>query len=203
MRERSLETTPAITLATTPILNIRKRRYTSILVYSTHPVPRVAPREFWTERIRQILLFKCNPQDFYKPFLKLNLGSSLVLCNNKTKTGVIRIFVVAFKRNKPNKGYYFPKIQHPNFVNICKRHLFEDKVFIFTKYIRFSIDDLLYNLVYLTKPEIAYIISQVSRNHPFLTPTFVNIASHSQHIVYLVEETRLLTHISREYPRVF
>jgi serine/threonine protein kinase len=59
--------------------------------------------------------------------------------------------------------YCFPKIKHPNFVNICERYLFEGKIFVFTKYIRFSIEDLLFHSIYPTEREIAYIISQVGR----------------------------------------
>jgi hypothetical protein len=57
------------------------------------------------------------------------------------------------------EGYYFPEIQHPNFVNICERYLFEDKIIIFIKYIGFSIEDLLFHSIYLIEQEIAYIIS--------------------------------------------
>jgi hypothetical protein len=57
------------------------------------------------------------------------------------------------------EGYCFPKIQYLNFVNICERYLFEDKIFVFTKYIGFSIEDLLFHSIYLIECEIAYIIS--------------------------------------------
>jgi hypothetical protein len=84
------------------------------------------------------------------------------------------------------EGYYFPKIQYLNFVNICKRYLFKNKIFIFTKYIGFLIEDLLFHLFYLIEQEIAYIISQVSRTLPFPNPTFINIAGLGWHTIYLV-----------------
>ena len=82
--------------------------------------------------------------------------------------------------------YYFPEIRHPNFVNICERYLFEDEIFIFTEYIGFSIEDLLFHSIYLIEREIACIISQVSRILPFLRPTFINITGLGWHIIHLV-----------------
>jgi hypothetical protein len=59
---------------------------------------------------------------------------------------------------KCNKVYYFSKIQYLNFVNIYKYYLFKKEIFIFTKYIGFLIEDLLFYLVYLIELEIVYII---------------------------------------------
>jgi hypothetical protein len=82
--------------------------------------------------------------------------------------------------------YYFPEIQHPKFVDIHECYLFEDKTFIFTEYVGFSIEDLLFHSIYPTEREIAYIISQVSRISPFPRPTFVNTAGLDWHTIYLV-----------------
>ena len=133
--------------------------------------------------MRQVPSFRCNPWDFYEPFLKLGSGGLLVLCNNRTDTRVIRTFGVA---SECDEVYCFPEIQHPNFVNIYECYLFEDEIFIFTEYVGFSIENLLFHSVYPTKPEIAYIISRVSRISPFPTPTFVDIAGPGWHTVHLV-----------------
>jgi hypothetical protein len=120
MSERTLETAPADTLATPPTPTMRKRRCTSISLYPTHPAPRVARKEFWTARMREIPSFRCNPWDFYEPFLKLGSGLSLVLCNNGTGIRAMRTFGVV---SHDEEVYCFPEIQHPNFVNIYERYL--------------------------------------------------------------------------------
>jgi hypothetical protein len=109
--------------------------------------------------MREIPSFRCNPWGFYEPFLRLGSGPSLVLYNNGTGIRAIRTFSVI---SYDEEGYYFPKIQHSNFVNICERYLFKDKIFVFTEYIGFSIEDLLFYSIYLIEREIAYIISEVS-----------------------------------------
>jgi hypothetical protein len=82
--------------------------------------------------------------------------------------------------------YCFPEIQYPNFVNIYERYLLEDKIFAFTEYVGFSIEDLLFHSIYPTEREIAYIISQVSRTSPFPNPTLIDIAGLGWHSVHLV-----------------
>jgi hypothetical protein len=183
MKERSLNTAPADTPATTPTPTIRKRRYSSISLCPTLPTPRVTRKEFWTARMREIPSFRCNPWDFYEPFLKLGSGSSVVLCNNGAEIRAMRTFGVA---SHDEEVYCFPEIQHPNFVNICERYLFEGKIFAFTEYIGFSIEDLLFHSIYPIEREIAYIISQVSRTSPFPRPTFVNITGLGWHTIHLV-----------------
>jgi hypothetical protein len=106
MRERTLETA-ADTPATPPTPAMRKRRCIPASLCPTHPAPRVAGKEFWAARMREILSFECNPWDFYEPFLKLGLGPSLVLCNNGTGIRVIRTFSVA---SKCDEVYCFPEI---------------------------------------------------------------------------------------------
>jgi hypothetical protein len=158
MRE-ILETAPANTpvILVTPLtLTVRKRCYTLISLCLTHPAPRVARKEFWTARIREIPLFRYNPWDFYKPFLKLGLGLSLVLCNNGTGIRVMRTFGII---SEYDRVYCFPEIQYPNFVNIYKYYLFKNKIFVFTEYIGFSIEELLFYLIYLIEREIVYIIN--------------------------------------------
>jgi hypothetical protein len=71
--------------------------------------------------------------------------------------------------------YCLPEIQHPNFVNLCERYLFEDEIFAWTEYVGFSIEDLLFHSIYPAEREIAYIIRQVSRISLFPRSTFVNI----------------------------
>jgi hypothetical protein len=154
--KRTLETAPADTLATPPTPTMRKRRCALISLYLMHPAPRVTRKEFWTAGMREIPSFRCNPWDFYKPFLKLGSGLLLVLCNNRTEIQAIRTFGVI---SHDEEVYCFPEIQHLNFVNIYERYLFEDEIFAFTKYIGFSIEDLLFHLIYPTEREIAYIIS--------------------------------------------
>jgi hypothetical protein len=109
--------------------------------------------------MREIPSFRCNPWDFYEPFLKLGSGLSLVLCNHRTEIRAMRTFGVV---SHDEQVYCFPKIKHPNFVNICERYLFEGEIFVFTKYIRFSIEDLLFHSIYPTEREIAY--SQTASN---------------------------------------
>lgn len=93
--------------------------------------------------------------------------------------------------------YCFPEIQHPNFVNIHECYLFEDEIFIFTEYIGFSIEDLLFHSIYPTEREIAYIITQVSRILPLPYPTFVDITGPGWHSVHRVLETRSPAYINR------
>ena len=63
----------------------------------------------------------------------------------------------------PDREFYcLLEIQHSNFVNLCERYLFEDKIFVFTEYVGFSIEDLLFHSICSTEREIAYIVSQVS-----------------------------------------
>jgi hypothetical protein len=106
MRERTLETA-ADTPATPPTPTMRKRRCTPTSLCPTYPAPRVARKEFWTARMREILSFECNLWDFYEPFLKLGLGPLLVLCNNRIRIRVIRTFSII---SKYDKVYYFPEI---------------------------------------------------------------------------------------------
>jgi hypothetical protein len=185
MRE-ILETAPANTPAspvTPPTPTVRKRRCTLTSLCPTHPAPRVARKKFWTARMREIPSFRCNPWDFYEPFLKLGSGLLLVLCNSGTEIRAMRTFNVA----SHGEGVYcFPEIQHPNFVNICERYLFEDEIFVFTEYIGFSIEDLLFHSICPTEREIAYIVSQVSRTSPFPNPTFIDIAGLGLHTIHLV-----------------
>ena len=158
MRE-ILEIAPANTPVTpvTPLtLTVKKRYYTLISLYLIHPTPRVTRKEFQTARIREILLFRYNPWDFYELFLKLGSGSSVVLYNNRAEIRVMRTFSIT---SHDEEVYYFPEIQYPNFINIYKRYLFKGKIFIFIKYIGFLIEDLLFHLIYLIKREIVYIIS--------------------------------------------
>jgi serine/threonine protein kinase len=124
--------------------------------------------------MREIPSFRCNPWDFYEPFLKLGSGLSLVLCNNRTELRVMRTFGVA---SHDEEVYCFPEVQHLNFVNICERYLFEDEIFVFTEYVGFSIEDMLLHLIYPTEREIAYIISQVSRISPFPRSTIPLLTS--------------------------
>lgn len=185
MRE-ILETAPANTPATPvtpPTPTVRKRRCTLTSLCPTHPAPRVARKEFWTAWMREIPSFRCNPWDFYEPFLKLGSGPSLVLCNNRTGIRAMRTFGVV---SHDEEVYCFPEIQHPNFVNICERYLFEDEIFAFTKYVGFSIEELLFHSIYPTEREIAYIISQVSRISPFPRPTFVDMTGLGWHTIHLV-----------------
>jgi hypothetical protein len=57
----------------------------------------------------------------------------------------MRTFGVVFYNKEV---YCFLKIQYLNFVNICKYYLFENEIFVFTKYIGFLIEDLLFYLIY-------------------------------------------------------
>lgn len=82
--------------------------------------------------------------------------------------------------------YCFPEIQHPNFVNICERYLFEDEIFAFTEYVGFSIEELLFHSIYPIEREIAYIISQVSRISPFPRPTFDDMTGLGWYKIHLV-----------------
>jgi hypothetical protein len=199
MRERTLERAPADT-ATPQTPAMRKRRCTSTSLCSTHPAPRVARKEFWTARMKAIPSFRCDPWDFYEPFLKLGSGPSLVLCNSGAEIRVMRTSGIA---SECDEVYCFPEIQHPNFVNIHECYLFEDEIFILTEHVGFSIEDLLFHSIYPTEREIAYVISQVSRILPFPARPFVNIAGLGWHTIHLVQETRSSTYINREYSRVF
>jgi hypothetical protein len=176
MRERILETAPADIPAAILILTIRKRRCTSTSLYPTHPAPRISRKEFWTTRIRKIPSFRCNPWDFYEPFLKFGSGLSLVLCNNGTEVRTMRIFDHARKaqpKGEESEGEEpFPllEIQHPNFVDICEAYLFRNEIFAIVEYVGFSIADLLQHSIHPSEREIVYIINQVSRILPFLNP---------------------------------
>jgi hypothetical protein len=165
MRERTLETAPADTpVTTTPPPIIRKRRCSSTSLCPTHPAPRIARKEFWSARIRKIPSFRCNPWDFYEPFLKLDSGSSLVLCNDKTEVRMMRIFSEA--QPKDEEPFPLLEIQHQNFVDICEAYLFRNEIFAIVEYVGFSIADLLQYSIYPSECEIAYITSQV-RYCPF------------------------------------
>lgn len=200
---KTLETAPATTAATlTPAM--RKRRHASISHYPTHPTPRVAIKEFWTARIRKIPSFVCNPWDFYKPFLKLGSGLSLVLCNNETEIRVMRIF--NHMRNAQSEGEDsegkepFPllEIQHPNFVDLCEAYLFKDEIFAIVEYVGFSIADLLQYSIYPSECELAYITSQVCRILLFLNPLSADIAGLGWDTIHLVTGSPPSTHICGE-----
>lgn len=211
MRETSLEIASADTTAATPTPTIRKRRCTSTSLYPTptHLAPRLG---FWTARIRKIPSFRCNPWDFYEPFLKFGSRPSLVLCNDKTEIRVIRIFNIASEdeheyesEDNPGGKKWFPllEIKHPNFINIWECYLFKDEIFVFTEYIGFSIRDILHRSIHPTEREIAYIISQVSRISPLPQPTIVNIAGLGWRTIHLVQGTRPPTYINKQYSCVF
>jgi hypothetical protein len=182
MNKRALDTAHDGTPATTPITTIRKRRYVSALISPARPTPRVARKEFWMARTRKIPSFICNPWDFYEPFLKLGSNYSLVLCNNGTQIRVLG----TFGASPDAQAYCFPEIQHPNFINIYERYLFEDKIFVLTEYAGFSIDDLLLHSIYPTEREIAYIVSQVSQMSPSHSPNFTNIIDFGWNTIHLV-----------------
>ncbi|KAH6704150.1 hypothetical protein BKA61DRAFT_581394 [Leptodontidium sp. MPI-SDFR-AT-0119] len=152
---------PDIRPADTPTTSVpmtKKRPCASTSLLPTHPPPKVTKKDFWTTRTREIPLFRCNPWDFYEPFLKMGSGLTLVLCNNGTGIRVMTTFDVV---SEDKGGYRLPQVQHPNFVDICEYYLFEDVAFIFTEYVGFSIEDLLLRSIYPTEREIAYIISQI------------------------------------------
>ena len=182
MREGTLDGRHANTPATAPIRTVRKRRYASTLS-PTPPAPRIAKKEFWTAQMRKIPSFTCNPWEYYDPLLVLGSGIWLVLCNDETEVRVMKTYGVA---SPDDEAYCFPEIQHPNFVNIYERYLFQKTIFAITEYVGFSLDNLLLKSIYLTEREIAYIVSRVSRMSPSPSLTFVNITGFGRYSIYLV-----------------
>jgi len=66
-------------------------------------------------------------------------------------------------------GFGLLPVQHHNFVDIYELYSFEDELFAISKYLDFSLKDLIEGSVCLTEPEIACIISQVRRMSSFIT----------------------------------
>jgi hypothetical protein len=60
----------------------------------------------------------------------------------------------------------FRQIRHVNSVHIYELYSFEDKTYGVLEYMDLSLTDLLSYVNYLTEPEIAYIIGQVSAPPP-------------------------------------
>lgn len=152
---------PDMTPAETPTASVprtEKRPYASASLPASHPPPKVTCKNFWTARLRETPLFKCNPWDFYEPFLKLGSGLTLVLCNSGTEIRVMGIFGIA---SQDQGGRVLLQVQHPNFIDVYESYYYEDEAFVVTEYIGFSIEDLLLRSIYPTEREIAYTISQV------------------------------------------
>lgn len=189
--------------AETPTASVgktRKRPSASTSLLPTHPPPKATRKEFWMARLRDIPSFKCDPWEFYEPFLKLGSGLTLVLCNNGTEIRVMKIFDIA---SGDQGGRPLLQVQHPNFVDIHEIYVFEDVASVFTEYIGFSIEDLLLRSIYPTEREIAYIISQVSHISSFFRSTFVNIAAPGCDKLHPFQETRSPMHFNRQYLHLF
>jgi hypothetical protein len=156
MERTSLETpeTPPPSLAA----GLRKRPAVS-------PTPAQPPRairkEFWTSGIQEGPIYKCSPWKFYEPFLKIGTEDTLVLCNDRTEIRVLRSYSKMADHITP-----FRQIRHVNSVHIYELYSFEDKTYGVLEYMDLSLTDLLSYVNYLTEPEIAYIIGQVSTPPP-------------------------------------
>lgn len=183
MRERSLE-------------NTSDCPSTSSCLKHSHPATKVAKKEFWIARRREVPKFACNPWDFYEKLLEFNSNHFLVLCNDGKNIRIMRIF------NRASQGTMcFPllEIQHPNFADICEAFLFEDAIFAVVEYVGFSVEDLLQHSIYPTEREIAYIVSQVSLKTTAYQSSYMDIADFSRHAICLVQETRSSTCVNTEH----
>jgi hypothetical protein len=58
-------------------------------------------------------------------------------------------------------GFNLPQMRHRNIINIYKVYSFKGQIFIISKYLDFSLEDLLRHNIPLTETKIAYIIHQV------------------------------------------
>ena len=154
--------------------------------------PSCTEKEFWSAGLTEIPSFASNPWDFYEPFLTLSSGRRLVLCNDRTAVREIRGFNTA-----PPNEYPYSSIRHKNFVNVYETYLFEGEAFGITEYVGLSLEDLLQESICFSEPEIAYIISQVSRALSSSNPT--DVVGFGRHKIYLVKETRSCLFIHTKY----
>jgi serine/threonine protein kinase len=178
-----------------PIAECRPMRLLSL----EQPAPSCTKKEFWSAGLREIPSFACNPWDFYKPFFKLSSGTRLVLCNDKTTVRVIKGYDTV-PLNESGYGFPLFQIQHKNFVDIYESYLFKGEVSAIIEYVGLSLEDLLQNSICFSEPEIAYIISQVSRALSSFHPT--DVVAFGWHKFYLVKETRSRPYIHTKYPVV-
>jgi len=128
-------------------------------------IARETSHELWVVRKRAIPCYDSSPWNFYKPFVKFESGSDLVLCNDKNEIQVITSYTSASN----DSGFGLLSVQHHNFVDIYELYSFKDELFVIFEYLDFSLKDLIEGSVCLTEPEIACIISQVRCMSSFIT----------------------------------
>jgi hypothetical protein len=168
---------------------IAERRPTR-LISLEQPAPSSTEKEYWSTGLTEIPSFASNPWDFYEPFLTLSSGRRLVLCNDRTSVREIRGF-------KPPNEYPYSPIRHKNFVNVYETYLFEGEASDIIEYVGLSLEDLLQKSICFSEPEIAYIISQVSRALSSSNPT--DVVGFGRHKIYLVKESRSCLLIHTKY----
>ena len=121
------------------------------------PVPKSLHPCYWTSSIQDMPSYDCSPWDYYEPFLLLDSGHKLVLCNNRTE---IRLMRSGF----PKSGSFWSRlsqIQHKNFINIYEVYFFEGCLFVVSEFTEFSLQDMIRYSIHPLEREIAYIIHQV------------------------------------------
>jgi len=178
----------AVCLEERPIAECRPTRLISL----EQPAPSSTEKEFWPAGLTEIPSFASNPWDFYEPFLTLSSGRRLVLSNDRTVVRDIRDLNVA----PPNESPYIT-IRHKNFVNIYETYLFKGESSAIVEYVGLSLEDLLQKSICFSEPEIAYIISQVSRALSSSNPT--DVVGFGRHKIHLVQETRSCLYIHTKY----
>ncbi|KFY64594.1 hypothetical protein V496_03167 [Pseudogymnoascus sp. VKM F-4515 (FW-2607)] len=154
----------AVCLEERPIAECRPTRLISL----EQPAPSSTEKEFWSAGLTEIPSFASNPWDFYEPFLTLSSGRRLVLSNDRTVVRDIRDLNIA----PPDESPYIT-IRHKNFVNIYETYFFKGESSAIVEYVGLSLEDLLQKSICFSEPEIAYIISQVSRALSSSYPTDV------------------------------
>jgi len=102
------------------------------------------PQNFWVAGERDILSYYNSPWDFYESFVGFKSGPDLVLCNSSSEIRVITPYAPTFN----SSGFCLPHIQHWNFIDIYKIFHFEDRIFAISKYLDFSLEDLLQHSIY-------------------------------------------------------
>ena len=141
-----------------PSSETRKRRSESPLRIHHPRLPRLQSHAFWTSSVEEMPTYQCNPWDFYKPFLAIDGGQMLALCNHNADCRLIRTGQGSPAADQQKALH---QVQHRNFVKYYECYCFEDRAFIVSEYVEFSVNDLLDNALYPTQREIAYIIGQV------------------------------------------
>jgi hypothetical protein len=91
-------------------------------------------------------------------------------------------------------------MRHPNFVDIDKIYWFRGDAFAITEYVGPSIEELLRRPIEFSEPDIAYVVSQVSRALSLFYPA--DVVGFSRRTLYLVAEAGPSSYICTKYPRL-